>query len=154
MVEICREAGLSTGAVYTWFGSKQAIIDEMATRGLRRHRELRSEMADAEAARRAIDGYLSSLQAVMDDGVRARMNAHLLSEAACGTEAGDALRRIITSGAALLTSAMSSLAPHAEDVRERALVLHATALGAVVQRILEPGGEAASLELARRLIAY
>jgi AcrR family transcriptional regulator len=145
---------LSAGAVYTWFESKQAIIEEFANRGLRRHRELQSPVLDGAAALQAIDGYLASLQAVMEDPVRARMNAHLLSEAASGSEAGAALRRIIASGAEVLESAMSALAPGAPDARERALVLQAAALGAVVQRILEPEGEVASLELARQLISY
>ncbi|MGH7500366.1 MAG: TetR/AcrR family transcriptional regulator [Longimicrobiales bacterium] len=152
MRTICREAGLSAGAVYTWFPSKEAIIEALGQLGLERHRRAEAAIHNGSDPRAAIDAYLASQQAVIDDPARVSIQAHLLSEAARGTDAGETLRRSVDEGAELLGGAMRALAPEDPGAHDRARLLQAVALGSMVQKVLQPELPSASLSLAERLL--
>jgi AcrR family transcriptional regulator len=55
MRAICREAGLSAGAVYTWFPSKTAIIEALGQLGLERNRNARAHLGNGTDPRAALD---------------------------------------------------------------------------------------------------
>jgi AcrR family transcriptional regulator len=152
MRTICREAGLSAGAVYTWFPSKNAIIEALGRIGLERNRTVRAAMGNGTDPRAAIDAYLADQQAVLGDPARVSIQAHLLSEAARGTKAGETLRRSVDEGGEILGSVMRALVPDDPRARERARLLQAVALGSMVQRVLQPDVPPASLDLAGRLL--
>ena len=80
MREILAEAGLSTGAVYNYFDSKEAIIEAMAARERSEIDELAAYLDGAGDARRAvIEGAAAIiLECSADD---ARLSIELLAEA-------------------------------------------------------------------------
>jgi AcrR family transcriptional regulator len=152
MRAICREAGLSAGAVYTWFPSKTAIIEALGQLGLERNRSARAGLGNGTDPRAALDAYLEYQQQVLDDPARVSIQAHLLAEAARGTEAGETLRRSVDEGEQMLGGVVRALAPDDPAARERARLLQAVALGSMVQKVLHPEAPSPSLALAGRLL--
>jgi AcrR family transcriptional regulator len=152
MRAICREAGLSAGAVYTWFPSKTAIIEALGQLGLERNRSARAGLGNGADPRAALDAYLEYQQQVLDDPARVSIQAHLLAEAARGTEAGETLRRSVDEGEQMLGGVVRALAPGDPAARERARLLQAVALGSMVQKVLHPEAPSPSLALAGRLL--
>jgi len=152
MKQICAEAKLSPGSVYSWFPSKQAIIEELTRRRLA---SFVDALAEAESdPRRAVKSYLNAMaEAVATPGI-ARMNVQLVADAGRDRFARDTMRTVAREGAAVLTEAFRRLRRGSrQDAEARARLLQAAALGMVMQSLVLPRDEVASLELAERLIS-
>ena len=80
MREILAEAGLSTGAVYNYFDSKEAIIEAMAARERLEINELAAYLETATDPRQAI---LEAVAAIIDEcgADDARLSVEMLAEA-------------------------------------------------------------------------
>lgn len=61
MQEVCRQAELSPGAVYSYFASKEEIIETLAELSLARNRELLSTLRAKGDVRQALRGLLEAI---------------------------------------------------------------------------------------------
>jgi AcrR family transcriptional regulator len=152
MQQICKEAKLSPGSVYSWFPSKRAIIREMTTRRLRTFEEALAVAEDHP--HRAVDLYLATVERAATDPAVGRLNIHLVADANRDRFGREVLRTITAEGVAVLKRAFRKLQPRARaDADARARLLQAAAFGIVIQSLIDPKGDVASLELAQELIS-
>jgi AcrR family transcriptional regulator len=82
--DICREAGLSAGAVYGYFKNKGAIVEAMAEMGRQNTRALLSPADPDEPAHRSLAGVLSNALSMLDaEGAResTRLDVRMWGEA-------------------------------------------------------------------------
>lgn len=152
MKQICAEARLSPGAVYTWFPSKHAIIKEMTARRLASFAEaMAATGSDPQAGVRL---YLATIAQAAATPTVGRLNIYLVAEASRDRFARDTMRAVAREGVAILKNAFRRLLPHARaEADGRARLLQAAGFGIVVQSLIDPKGEIASFELAESLIA-
>jgi len=88
MHEICREAGMSPGALYRYFPSKEAIIEAIAEADRREDAEIMSQMLENPDV---VDGFVSAALAHIRH-VHENGNAALFSEIRAESVRNDAVR--------------------------------------------------------------
>ncbi len=150
VVEISRNAGLTQGALYGQFGSKEALAVEAARRafadGAAAWRELGGTVPDALAA--YLDAYLCDAR-IRDPGAVCSMAACVSEiprqDPAIGGAFAEAFETMVT----LMQRALPEDMP-AKASRRRALALISAMIGSVA---IARAVEGANPELARRIIA-
>jgi AcrR family transcriptional regulator len=82
--DICREAGLSTGALYGYFKGKAEILEALAEMGRRNTRALFTESGEKEGATRSLGSLMGMAMRLLDAEVSrdsARLDVRLWGEA-------------------------------------------------------------------------
>lgn len=149
MPEICREAGLSTGAVYSYFPSKEEIIEEGARQALAGTLRRFSEVAPGARAADALRELLRFFVVWLGEPERRR---HVRSDMALWGEAathrriarvlGRSVRGLRTRLTALVRRAQAEGdIPSALDAPSVARAVLALYLGIALQSLVDPGFE-------------
>lgn len=151
MAHICDQAGLSPGSVYTWFPSKEAIIQEMTRRRLQ---DFRSALQTAlEDPRQGAKLYVDTVKQAATNAEVGWMNIHLVADARRNRFARDALRKVTREGVTILKQASRRLHKGKRGQADaRARLLQAAAFGIVIQSLIEPDGERGDFDLAIQLL--
>ncbi|NOT08097.1 MAG: TetR/AcrR family transcriptional regulator [Gemmatimonadales bacterium] len=150
MRDICRAARLSSGAVYTWFPSKQAIVADMLRDRLRGFEEALG--LTTTVPRDAVRLYLDTVREAARAPAQGWMNIHLVSEAQRDPFVRRVMRDVTRQGVEVLAGALRRIGGRRRKTAgARARLLQAAAFGIVIQRLLDPRG-AASFDLAERLL--
>jgi hypothetical protein len=103
--------------------------------------------------RAALRSYLSTVQLAAQHSAVGWMNIHLVSESANDKFLRGVLQQVTHRGVDALETALGHIAPRKrKSAKARARLLQAAGFGIVMQSLLSPG-DAASFELAEKLIA-
>ena len=146
--EICAEAGVSTGAIYTWFDSKADIVVALAERSQAERQELLSRWT----TRVELTAGLGEVAAALLDSTAAPLDVHLWS----GALTDETLRELtLGSFDTVLTSLADTLRSPLTDDNARGLagVLVATVVGIEVLSALGSPDAEATVEEYQRLLA-
>lgn len=109
MQDICREAGVSPGALYIWFASKEALIAGLAARN-------RDETLAAFAALAAADDFVAGMRRVLSDCIlnqppaKAVLCLEIGAEATRNAAVADTLTRFDQTVLAALTDVLDKAA--------------------------------------------
>jgi len=146
MPEVCREAGLSTGAVYSYFSSKEEIIEEGARQALAGTLRTFTEVAPGARAADALRELLRFFVVWLSEPERRRQvrsDVALWGEAATNRRIAQVLGRSVRGLRSRLTVLVRraqaegdvSAALHAPSVARAVLALY---LGIALQSVVDP----------------
>lgn len=93
MQDVCREAGLSPGAVYNYFGGKEEIIEAMVERNDAQNRAFAEEARGAKSTFRMLERLAEFHLRSMDDAGGAAVELELWAEATHNPRVRGLLRR-------------------------------------------------------------
>lgn len=97
--DICRRAGLSPGAVYRYFDSKEAIFEGLAERRLAAHTEAMASLEDVESIFATVAAFAEQMIAIADRHGAPRpgiMDLELVGEAMNNERIAGVVRRMLT----------------------------------------------------------
>ncbi|MBI4306539.1 MAG: TetR/AcrR family transcriptional regulator [Chloroflexi bacterium] len=146
MQSICREAGLSPGAVYRYFNSKEAIIRAMSEAELHRNLALIEEIAGEGETRKVLSDLADAFFRRLDQNLPAscRVNVEIWSEALRNPNVGDCLRERVERHHQLFTEIVRNAQKRQQinpalDPRAVSRIMLSAFYGLVLQKALDPG---------------
>jgi len=143
MHDICSEAGLSPGALYRYFESKEAIILAMCDRGHEEDVATIREAMELEDTSKILGELIRIYFSGIEDQEYCALMAELVSEAPRNEQIGDSLRggwvKIMEPMAALMAKAQENgdIRPDL-DAKSVAAVLMGVYQGLVLQHLIDP----------------
>ncbi len=146
MEEVVRESGLSPGAIYCYFRSKQEMVEAISAVRHARDQALLDELASAASLRKGLDRLALALVRMLEDAkekqrrkVSIQFWAESLHDARIRKVAERGLRQRGGLTAALRTAQRSGELPAGVDVESLSRVLFALFQGFILQQAWEPG---------------
>ncbi len=151
MQDVIREAGLSAGAIYRYFASKEAIVEALATERHARERALLGASTDATSPRAALRAIARAFFLPLDDA-RARKERRVGIQLWAEALRHDGIRALVRRGADEPRARLAALVragqrrgdlPRALDPDAAARAMLALFHGFVLQQAWDPSVEVA-----------
>ncbi|HMK73621.1 MAG TPA: TetR/AcrR family transcriptional regulator [Myxococcaceae bacterium] len=162
MPEICREAGLSTGAVYSYFPSKEELIEEGARRALASSLDTLGELGPGAPAAEAVAELLVFFVLWLAEPARRRLvrsDVALWGEAATNRRLARVLGRSFRGLRSRLTTLVrraqtEGAVPPGLEASAVARAVLALYLGIALQSVVDPGFEPRAYAAVMRALRF